>query len=682
MSAQPIEAAEFPTLIALLRERAARHPDRTAFIFLDDGENESQVLTFGQLEQRVRAVAARLQALGAANQRALLLYPPGLEFIVAFLGCLYARVVAVPAYPPRTNQNLRRLKTVIEDAGAEWVLTTSPLLSNLEVLFERVPELGKMRWLSTDNIPVESQDTWKAPDVHGDTLAFLQYTSGSTGTPKGVMVSHGNVLHNERIIQQTFGHSERTVFVGWLPLFHDMGLIGNVLQPLYLGIQSVLMPPAAFIQKPARWLHAISRYRATTSGGPNFAYDLCARKVSPEQRMGLDLSSWEVAFNGAEPIRATTVLRFMETFKDYGLKPEALYPCYGMAETTLVVSGGIPKQKPFICNVQADALEQGRIVEVDGGPAGPGGDGTHALVYSGRTWLEKVRIVEPTHRTVCERNQVGEIWVSSASVAQGYWNRPVQTEETFRAYLQDTGEGPFLRTGDLGFFRGEDLVITGRLKDIIIIRGRNHYPQDIEQTVEECHPALKASGGAAFSVTVEDEERLVIVQEVERSYLRNLDVDDVVGCIRQAVSESHELHVHAVVLLKTSSIPKTSSGKIQRHACRNGFRDKSLNAVGQWVENLQEDIAADPAWTASQTGRTEEDIQNWILGRMAQYLGIKAEDIDIKDPFERYGLDSAVAVSLTGELAGWLGREFEPTLFWEHPSAEILARHLVNELKP
>jgi acyl-CoA synthetase (AMP-forming)/AMP-acid ligase II/acyl carrier protein len=457
-----------------------------------------------------------------------------------------------------------------------------------------------------------------------------------------------------------------------------MGLIGNVLQPLYLGIKSVLMPPAAFIQKPARWLHAISRYRATTSGGPNFAYELCARKVSPEQRVGLDLSSWEVAFNGAEPVRASTFVRFTETFKDHGLKPSAFYPCYGMAETTLVVSGG-SAARPIIRNVEAAALEEGRVVEVDGGPAGPGGDGTRALVSCGRTWLEKVRVVDPTTRTVCPENRVGEIWVSSGSVAQGYWNRPQQTEESFRARLADTGEGPFLRTGDLGFFRGEELVITGRLKDVIIIRGRNHYPQDLEQTVEECHPALKASGGAAFSVEVEDEERLVVIQEVERSYLRNLDVADVTATIRQAVAEQHELHVHAVVLLKTSSILKTSSGKSQRQACRKAFLEGSLSVVGQWVENLHAQPSAVPA--VQQGVYTEEAIQSWLLGRMAQYLGINAEEIDVKDPFARYGLDSAVAVSLTGELAGWLGRELEPTLFWEHPSTEVLARHLVNELK-
>lgn len=680
MAADPVHGAQFRSLIDLIRHHGERRPDKTSFVFLEDGEKESSVLTFGQLEQRVRAVAAQLQELGATDQRALLLYPPGLDFIIAFLGCVYARVTAVPAYPPRNNQNLTRLRTVIEDAGAKWVLTTSSLASNLGAQFERVPALSTLRWLATDGIAVERRDAWKEPVVGPDTLAFLQYTSGSTGAPKGVMVSHGNVLHNERMIQLTFGHSERTVFAGWLPLFHDMGLIGNVLQPLYLGIQSVLMPPAAFIQKPARWLHMISRYRATTSGGPNFAYELCARKVSAEQRVGLDLSSWELAFNGAEPVRPGTLQRFADTFKENGLRASALYPCYGMAETTLLVSGKVPSQQSILYSIQADALEEGRVVPVDG-DAAASANGARVLVSSGRSLLEKVRIVDPASRTECPEDRVGEVWVSSASVAQGYWNKPELTREVFQARLADTGDGPFLRTGDLAFRRGEQFVITGRIKDVVIIRGRNHYPQDIEQTVEECHPALKANGGAAFSVEVEDEERLVIVQEVERSYLRDLDVGEVVGSILQAVSEQHELQVHAVVLIKTSSIPKTSSGKIQRHACRNGFLHKTLNTVGEWVENLQAETKPGPAEEAPATGHSEEAIQDWLLGRMAQYLGVAAEEIDVQAPFARYGLDSAVAVSLTGELAGWLGREFAPTLFWEHPSAEILARHLADELK-
>ncbi|EPX56898.1 Long-chain-fatty-acid--CoA ligase [Cystobacter fuscus DSM 2262] len=678
MAADPVHGAQFHSLIDLIRHHSERRPDKTSFVFLEDGEKESSVLTFGQLEQRVRAVAAQLQELGATDQRALLLYPPGLDFIIAFLGCVYARVTAVPAYPPRNNQNLTRLRTVIEDAGAKWVLTTSSLASNLGTQFERVPELSTLRWLATDGIAVERRDAWKEPVVGPDTLAFLQYTSGSTGAPKGVMVSHGNVLHNERMIQLTFGHTERTVFAGWLPLFHDMGLIGNVLQPLYLGIQSVLMPPAAFIQKPARWLHMISRYRATTSGGPNFAYELCARKVSAEQRVGLDLSSWEVAFNGAEPVRPGTLQRFADAFKEHGLRVSALHPCYGMAETTLLVSGKVPARQSSLYSIQADALEEGRVVPVD---AAASANGARELVSSGRSLLEKVRIVDPASLTECPEDRVGEVWVSSASVAQGYWNKPELTREAFQARLADTGEGPFLRTGDLAFRQGEEFVITGRLKDVIIIRGRNHYPQDIEQTVEESHPALKANGGAAFSVEVEDEERLVIVQEVERSYLRDLDVGEVVGSIRQAVSEHHELQVHAVVLIKTSSIPKTSSGKIQRHACRNGFLHKTLNAVGEWVENLQTEAKQAPAAAAPANGHSEEAIQDWLLGRMAQYLGVAAEEIDVQAPFARYGLDSAVAVSLTGELAGWLGREFEPTLFWEHPSAEVLARHLADELK-
>lgn len=671
---QATEGREYRSLIDLLRDRASRTPERIAYLFLDDGETESS-LSFGQLEEQVRAVAARLQELGAADQRALLFYPPGLEFIVAFLGATFARVVAIPAYPPRNNQNLNRLRAIIEDAGATLVLTTTSLLANLEAQFERVPELRSIRWLATDDIAPGAHTSWREPQVDGDTLAFLQYTSGSTGMPKGVMVSHGNIIHNEHMIKVTFGHGDWTVFAGWLPVFHDMGLIGNVLQPLYLGVKSVLMPPAAFIQKPARWLHAISRYRATTSGGPNFAYDLCVRKVSPEQREGLDLSSWQVAFNGAEPVRAETVRRFLSTYQPHGLRPSAFYPCYGMAETTLLISGGVPADRPIIHSLQAAALEQGLVVEMPGES-----QGSRALVACGRSWLEKVRIVDPHSLTLCPEDRVGEIWVSSRSVAQGYWNQPELTEVSFRAQIKDTGEGPFLRTGDLGFLREGEVFVTGRLKDLIIIRGLNHYPQDIEQTVEQCHPALRASGGAAFAIDVEDEERLVIVHEVERSFLHGLDVEEVVGNIRQAVAQEHGLQVYAVQLLKTNRVPKTSSGKLQRHACRAGFLDKSLSVVGEWVELHQAEPTPEPLPQEPQALYTKEILQSWLLGRMSDYLGVKPDDIDTGQPFERYGLDSAVAVTLTGELAEWLGLKFDPTLFWEHPSVDGLVGHLLLEL--
>jgi acyl-CoA synthetase (AMP-forming)/AMP-acid ligase II len=581
---------EYSTLVELLCQRAKDQPEQTAFTFLVDGKTESSKLTYFELDQQARAIAAKLQSLNLTGERALMLYPPGLEFIAAFFGCLYASVVAVPAYPPRRNQSISRLWSIIASSQVTVALTTTSLLTNIESRFTQNPELRELHWLAIDDVADNLAQAWEQPKLNSDTLAFLQYTSGSTGTPKGVMVSHGNLLHNEQIIKSAFGHTEKTIVVGWLPLFHDMGLIGNVLQPLYLGRPCILMSPMDFLQKPLRWLEAISHYKATTSGGPNFAYDLCVRNIKPEQRSGLDLSSWEVAFSGAEPVRAETLERFATTFEPCGFRREAFYPCYGMAETTLFVSGGLKTALPVVSHVEGTALEQNRVITVVGEE-----EGTKAIVGCGHAWLdEKIVIVDPETLTQCRADQVGEIWVSGLSVAGGYWNLPEETQKTFHAYLADSGVseigqslGPFLRTGDLGFFQDGELFVTGRLKDVMIIRGRNHYPQDIELTVENSHPALRLGSGAAFAIEVKGEERLVVAQEVERSHLRTLDVNEVVGAIRQALTAQHGLQVYAVALLKTGSIPKTSSGKIQRRTCRAKFLEGTLDVWGEDNENTQ-----------------------------------------------------------------------------------------------
>ena len=360
-----------------------------------------------------------------------------------------------------------------------------------------------------------------------------------------------------------------------------MGLVGGVLQPLYGGFPVTLMSPVDFLQKPLRWLQANSRYKATTSGGPNFAYDLCVRRITDEQKATLDLSNWEVAFNGAEPIRADTLERFAAAFEPCGFRASAFYPCYGMAETTLIVSGGVKATQPTIKIIQGEPLEQNQVV-----PAFNQKDGTRTLVSCGQTRLEQqIVIAHPETLKICLPDEVGEIWVSGDSVAQGYWNRSEETEHTFKAYLADSGEGPFLRTGDLGFLHDGEIFITGRIKDLIIIRGRNHYPQDIELTVEQSHAALRLSHGAAFSVDVDDVEQLVIAQEVERSYLRNLNVNEIVTAMCQSVAQQHEIQIYAILLLKTGSIPKTSSGKIQRYACRTGFLNNSLDVVSDWIAN-------------------------------------------------------------------------------------------------
>lgn len=676
-----MEKHSFSTLVDLLECRAIHQSEQIAYRFLENGESQEGCLTYRELDQKARAIAAQLQNSKASGERALLLYQPGLEYIAAFLGCLYAGVIAVPAYPPRANQSLARLQAVIADSQAVIALTTTEVKSNVERQIAQSPELQQLNWILTNQLAADLSQEWYRPEVREETLAFLQYTSGSTGTPKGVMVSHGNLLHNLELIHNSFGHTPASQGVIWLPPYHDMGLIGGVLQPLYGAFPVVLMSPFHFLQKPFRWLQAVSQYKATTSGGPNFAYELCVRKITDEQRAMLDLSHWTVAFNGAEPIRPQTLDRFATAFAACGFRREAFFPCYGMAETTLIVSGVGKEDAPIFESVQIEALQQHLVF-----PAAATDSDAQTLVSCGRPLLDlQVEIAHPENLSRCSPNEVGEVWVAGPSVAQGYWNQPLRTEQSFQARLKDTGEGPFLRTGDLGFLKDGELFVTGRLKDLIIIRGCNHYPQDIESTVAQSHPALRADAGVAFSIEVQSAESLVIVQEVERSYLRRLDVDAVVRAIRQAVSEQHELQIYAVVLVKTASIPKTSSGKIQRRACRDLFLNSELAVIGQHYADIEakpssltapETTNGQSLWSSQDEVPTVSVIEDWLIARLSQKLRIAAAEMDVQQPFSYYGLDSVDAVELMGDLETWLGRSLSPTVLWDYPSIQTLAHYL------
>src|SRR5689334_18947067 len=456
------------TLVDLLRGRLPAESNRTVYTFLVDGETEEINLTYGELDARARAIAARLQHLGAYAERVLLLYPPDLEYIAAFFGCLYAGAVAVPIFAPRANRSLSRLQAIAADAEAKVVLTTSAVFARIEPFLAQVSELQAMHWLATDDLDDETVQEWTETHLDSDTLAFIQYTSGSTASPKGVMVSHGNILHNEKMIQSAFRQTEESVILSWLPLYHDMGLIGGVLQPLYVGARCILMSPVSFLQKPSRWLEAISRYRATTSGGPNFAYDMCVQKIDAARRAELDLSSWSVAFNGSEPVRAETLKQFANAFASCGFRPEAFFPCYGLAEATLFVSGNPLVRPPVIKTFAAESLARHRVEEQAADV------GAQELVSCGATFLnQKTLIVNPETSMPCAPDEVGEIWIAGDSVAQGYWKRPDETQQIFRARLTGVSCETFLRTGDLGFRHDGELFVTGRLKDLIIIRGRN-----------------------------------------------------------------------------------------------------------------------------------------------------------------------------------------------------------------
>ena len=678
---------EFSTLVELLRWRAEYQPDQLAYIFLVDGKTEGARLSFAELDQRAQAIAAQLQSWGAAGERALLFFPPGLDFVISFLGCLYAGTIAVPVNFPGAiglARNLPRLQAIVADAQATMIFTTAQFMLQSDTMFQKAPDLKACRWIVTDDIEQGEREGWQEPALDGNSLAFIQYTSGSTRTPKGVMISHSNVLHNCLSFQQTAGLDSHGCMVSWLPHFHDMGLVLSIIQSLYTGMRCVLMSPTAFIKRPYHWLQAISRYRGTVSCAPNFAYELCIEKVTSEQRATLDLSSWEVAASGAEPVRSETLKRFTETFAFCGFRKEAFCPGYGLAEATVMVSCGPKTAEPVVLEVQKAELLTDLVVT-----AAIEEENTRIFVGCGKTSIgQKIIIVNPESSLKCQSDQVGEIWVSGPSVSEGYWNRPKETEKTFRGKLAETGEGPFLRTGDLGFLKDGELFITGRIKDVLIFRGGNYYPQDIELTVQNSHMALHPGSGAAFSVDVEGEERLVVLHAV-----RNLGQDpnaaDVIAAIRQAISEEHDLQAYAVVLTRPRSILKTSSGKIQRQACKAAYFQGTLQIVAQWQATIGQDAQeldtsrkiSDILYQLNEVAQGRRDlIETYLIRTIAKALHVGEGKISANCNYRALGLDSIRAMELLYVWERDLGIKLTPEEAFEQPTARSLARRLANNM--
>lgn len=672
----------YANYVEAIRTNAARFPDKRAFVFLKDGENEHEVLTYSQLDRRARAIAAKLLELGMEHEKALLIYPSGTDFITGFLGCLYANVVAVPAYPPTKTRGTDRLESIYQNSGSKIALTTEEEWGRIRTSKKLADSafIHNLDILLSDTVDEVWADEWIMPaGITRDTLAFLQYTSGSTGTPKGVMVSHQNILSNVLIMVKTFfqeNFEERVV--SWLPIYHDMGLIGCILTPLYEGGTTYNMPPTAFLEKPVRWIRAFSKYKGTMTAAPNFAYDLCAEKIKEEDLAGVDLSSWETAVNGSEVVRPASLEAFIKRFSLYGFNPKSFFPSYGMAETTLLISAGARNERYKVLHIDAEALERNEVVAAD-----PANAGTVSVVGCGQPKGCEVIIVRPETYEKLEGGQVGEIWVKGPSVAQGYWQKEEQTRISFHAYTSDSGEGPFLRTGDLGFIHQGEIYVSGRLKDLIIVRGRNHYPHDIEETVQEAHPALTTHGGAAFTVDVMNEERLVIVQEVERTAMRNLNEEEVFEAIRSAVTDVHEIQTYAITLLSPGRLPRTTSGKIQHRGTKKAFLDDTLQKIAEWKLPLEE-VSAGKSDTATIAPDLLELLDTPVSARIpvlqdyfrhlaARTLRMPADQIDLQKPAVNLGMDSMHAIEIKGNIESDLGFEVEVTQFMDGLSLADLA---------
>lgn len=568
------------TLVDLLERRAALQPCDLAYCFLLNGEDDEVLITYSELQERAKKISLALRDVAKPGDRALLIYESGLDFIAAFFGCLYAGVIAVPVSLPSKRSKFEWIQKILHDAHPRVILSSEAIRSELLDATDSASQFRDVLLLTEADSLLHDPRAWIAPRITSASIAFLQYTSGSTHTPKGVIVSHGNILANEFLIQSAFRHGSQTIGLGWLPHYHDMGLIGNILQTLYIGRPCLLMSPFHFVQKPFRWLRAISKYKATSSGGPNFAYEMCINRITEDQKRQLDLSSWQVAFTGAEIIRVDTLRKFGESFASCGFNTKAFYPCYGLAESTLFVTGRRDSRDFGTRRLDSAHLSSHRIVD-----ATAESDAAVTLVGCGQAWPgHEVKIVDPESLHPCPAGRVGEIWVQGPSVTKGYWRRPEEHKITFAARLLPSGEGPYLRTGDLGFFADGELFIAGRLKDLIIIRGHNYYPHEIEATVQASTEGLLIDAGAAFSIEWQGQEKLVIVQEVSRSHLREIQLQLTIDRVRTSVLRSHDLRVHAIVLTRPATIPKTSSGKIKRSLCRQLYQEDQFQALLHWVE--------------------------------------------------------------------------------------------------
>ena len=665
LSVSDRRAASSRTLLELLRVRATENGERNAYRFLPGEKRGEQRISYAELDERARALAVAIAERARTGDRVLLLVPAGLDYIAAYFGCLYAGVIAVPAYPPNPRRPDARIPAIVEDCQPSVAITTTALRSRLEAWRGDSERLASLAWITIDDVRADAAQ-WRQPAVEPNDVAMLQYTSGSTATPKGVMLTHRNLMHNLSLIRAAFSVADAPDDVGvfWLPPFHDMGLIGGILEPCYLGRSVVLMPSATFLQRPLSWLEAMSHYKVSTSAAPNFAFDLCVDRIKPEETRGLDLSGVRTIFHGAEPIRADTIDRFSRAFEDLGFRRDAFLPCYGLAEASLFVAGGTWSRGPYSLDVSRTGLEHKRVEQARAGDR-------LRLVSSGAPAPgQEVRIVDVETHTDCGERRVGEIWIRGDSVAAGYWNRPDDNAAAFDARL--AGEaGGFLRTGDLGFLDDGQLFVTGRLKDLIILGGRNYYPQDLELAAERSHPSLRPGHAAAFAIEQDQgPERLALVLEVTRHH-RESENEAVFSAVRRALAEREGVLPDLVVLVRQNSVPRTSSGKVQRRATRALLLDGGLDVVARSSERID-----DVEMLAGSSPETSASVEGWLRRWVADELQIHIDNVDATASIRDYGLDSVAAVRLVTELEQVLGHRVDVALLWRERSIRSLSRAL------
>lgn len=656
------------TLLDCLHTYAETQGDKTAFVFLKPGEDQIAV-NFRDLNAHAQNIARNLLKVAEPGDRALMMYPAGLDFLEAFLGCLYAGVVAVPAYAPKKNRNAERILTIAHDCNPRLLLCSAETQRSVESEIAHAIEGADV--IVTDQLTDASDVT--LPDLCPDQLAFLQYTSGSTASPKGVMVTHRNIVANESLIKKYFQFTEKSVMVSWLPMFHDMGLIGGILGPLFVGAHSVLMAPNTFLRDPIKWLEAVSEHRATVTGAPNFAYDLCVKRITPEQKANLDLSSLRVAFNGSEPVRAETLERFSEEFVQCGFEPKSFFPCYGMAETTLLVSGGPPLTETKVVTVDLSQLEQHRIVDtIDGRP----------LVSCGQVGTDlEVKIVNPESFAECGENEVGEIWAHGDSVARGYWQREEASACSFQAKMSGD-DRQWLRTGDYGFMRDGTLYVTGRLKDLIIIRGRNIYPQDIEELVEKHFDAIQPNCCAAFSLEAAGEEKLMVVAAGTREMVRwsnsgsdqNGELTNLnrkIDALRSDILNEFEVSLTDLVFVRPTAFPLTSSGKVQRQLTKRKFENGEFDVLFESAVRTPETVATSLSGSAELTEMICETLAEW--GRDEEQ---RLPPLDGHTTFTSLGVDSLAAADIGARLEKKLGFGIEADTLYDHHTIDQLSQFL------